>query len=51
MPGDADELAHAIEQLHSDPGLRAILGTSGRDFVTKQFDISSTVDQLSKNIL
>lgn len=49
--GDAGELAHAIEQLHSDPGLRAILGTSGRDFVTKQFDISSTVDQLSKNIL
>lgn len=50
-PGNAGELAQAIQRLHSDPGLRSRLGTTGRNFVTKQFDISSTVDQLSMSIL
>jgi len=50
-PGDADDLAHAIERLYSEPKLREKLGIAGRNFVIQQFEISSTADQLSENIL
>ena len=50
-PGDADDLAQAINRLYSDPELREKLGIAGRNFVTQQFEISSTVDQLAENIL
>ena len=50
-PGSADELAAAIMRLYSDPKLRQKMGKSGRDFVNKHFEISSTVDRLIKTIL
>jgi glycosyltransferase involved in cell wall biosynthesis len=50
-PGDADDLAQAINRLYADPELREKLGVAGRNFVTQQFEISSTVDQLAENIL
>ncbi len=49
-PGDADDLAHTIIQLYSDPELRDKLGRAGRNFVKEQFEISSTVDKLSDTI-
>ncbi len=43
-PGDADDLAQAINRLYSDPELREKLGIAGRNFVTQEFEISSTID-------
>ena len=50
-PENTAELANAIERLYSNENLREELGKAGRDFVNKEFEISSSVDRLLNEIL
>jgi glycosyltransferase involved in cell wall biosynthesis len=44
-PGSAEALAHALDRLLSDHGLRNSLGSSGHRRVQEHFDIDSMVDR------
>jgi len=51
QPGNAKDVASAIERLYRDKKLREMLGEAGREKVYQQFEISATVDRLLKHIL
>jgi len=44
-PGDASELANAIQRLLRDPELSRTLGENGRQLVTEHFDVRKQVQQ------
>jgi len=50
-PGSAEQLADSIERLRTDSELSRKLGKAGRDFVNREFEISSCVDRLLNTAL
>ena len=40
-PGDADDLARALERLLTDPGLRQRLGAAGRRHIAMRFSVDT----------
>ena len=50
-PGDAASLAAAIARLATEPGLRARLGSAGRERVRAEFDVRQTVERLEARLL
>lgn len=45
---NADELAHAISRLLEDPQMAQNLGASGREYMLREFSLSSTVSKLNE---
>jgi colanic acid/amylovoran biosynthesis glycosyltransferase len=50
-PGSAEQLAESIERICRDKELSRKLGKAGRDFVNREFEISSCVDRLLNTAL
>lgn len=45
-PKNAAAIADALQQLHENPGLRQQMGTAGREFVCREFDLKKNARKL-----
>jgi len=45
-PGNVEQAAQAVRQLILDPGLRQRLGANGRQWVTKRYSLSQSIEKM-----